>query len=301
MGYFHEASRAGVEVYRIAHVLPGAGKVEKPRVTLATSHVAHRHLLLVVGASRHVGSHVVQMAVVVDVRHVGSHGEPGRVRQHMRSNIAESAVLVVAIQSVCPVEVIGDVEINPAVRVIIPPGRGEPVACRPDSCGLAHIRELRAPCFIVTFVAEKVVELCTGHLLVFTPRHFNQSRILCVAIGKDWLAIRPGGNIELFLQEAGRRFDAIGNEVKIEIAIAIVVGKGCHQACSAEGQATGPGNLAEGAVAKIEIETVGCPEHADEEVQPAISIHVRPGRARTPAIRNGETCLSGGIFEMKVA
>ena len=264
VGDFHKTTRAGVEVNGIAHVLARGGEVEEPRVALAAGHVAHRHLLLVVSAARHVGGHVVQAPVIVDVCHVGSHGKPRGVGQHIGSDIAETAVPVVPVEPVRSVEIIGDIKVDPAVGIEIPPGCGKPVSGGPDPCDLAYIREPRAPGIVIAVIAKKVVELGAGHLLVFAARHLHQACKLGIAVGKDRFAIRTGGDIESCLQESGRGFDAICDEIEIEIAITIVVGKGRHQACSSEGQTTAPGHIGEGAVTAIEIEAVCRPKHADE-------------------------------------
>ena len=78
-----------------------------------------------VTAGGHVGGEQIDEAVVVDVGHVGPHGEPRRVGQDVRGDVGELAVAIVAVQMVGAEEVVRDVEIRAAVVVVVPPSGGQ--------------------------------------------------------------------------------------------------------------------------------------------------------------------------------
>ena len=114
-----EAVGPGVQEHGVLHVLR---RDERIHHVHEAAHVTHGDLGLEVRGAGHLRDHEVGQAVVVDVGGVGAHREPRRVRHGRGQDAGERAVAVVAVEAVRGREVVRDVEVGPAVAVVVEPG-----------------------------------------------------------------------------------------------------------------------------------------------------------------------------------
>ena len=142
---------AGVEVDRIPHVLRDqlGHALHLPEAAALLLEAGHE---LRVGVVAHVRHHEIDEAVVVQVARVASHREIRHVRQALVDDIREGAVPVVHVEAVGRFEVVGDVEVGPAVLVGVEPQRGVALGQAPDAGLLRDVGE--GP---VAVVVEEVV------------------------------------------------------------------------------------------------------------------------------------------------
>ena len=110
------------------------------------------------------------MTIVVDIRHVRSHGEPRRTRNGKGDDIGERAVSVVVIEIVGVGKVVSHIEVWISVAITIPPDGRQPMVVAEDACGIAalvrpdprqfaYIGEPDLSARIDSVVAVKVIEL----------------------------------------------------------------------------------------------------------------------------------------------
>lgn len=96
-------------------------------------------------AGGHVGADEVEQAVVVEIAEVAAHGEPRGVGEGCARGVGEGAVAIVAVEAVGAVEVVGDVDVGPAVVVVIPPGNAEAFVVAVDPTSSVTSANLPAP------------------------------------------------------------------------------------------------------------------------------------------------------------
>ena len=234
VGGLGEAVGAGVEVDGVPHVL-GHELGDAFHLPEAAADLLHaRHELRVVAVA-HVGDEKIDEAVVVEVTGVGAHREVGDVREALIDDIGEGAVAVVEVEAVGRLEIIGDIDVRPAVVIDVEPERGVALRQTPDAGRLRDIGESA-----VAIVVEEIVPA----------------------------ALRGLGKIE-----------DVGDEIAIELAVAIIVGEDRVDGGILDVEAVGLGALGEGAVVVIDEEQIRQVVAADINVRPAILIDVHDGGA----------------------
>ena len=169
------------------------------------------------GAGRHVGSHDVEQAVVVDVSDIAAHGEPGRVREDRGAHIGEGAVAVVAVKAIGAVEVVGDVDIGPTIVVVIPPDDAEPFVVSGNTGLFGDFGERAVAVVVIEVVVladldDAVASVGHANRIVELPIFFRNARHTL------FVELEP-----IFDFLLGR--NVIGEQIAVEQAIAIVIGE----------------------------------------------------------------------------
>ena len=151
-----------------------------------------------VGFRHHFGNKYVGPAVVVDIGHVGPHAAQADFRHMFLQYLAESAVAVVDVEIIAFEEIVGNINIRPAIAVYIAYGNPQAEADRTAVYAglLAHIDK------ISSVIAEQLI---TAHRIALLTQ----------------VSFDP---------EAGKRKHRIVEQVTIEVAVAVVIKKcGMHR------------------------------------------------------------------------
>ena len=185
----------------------GAPVASSGRSSVRLRGVRHAALVLLVRGRRHVGDEEVDQAVVVHVAEIRAHRGERRVRHDLSLTVGEGAVAVVVVELVGRAEVVGHVEIGPAVVVVVPPRGGMTAGFAGDAGAVGHVRE-----GAVAVVVKQITALPVG----CRPR--------CQQVGRD-VDIEPAVAIVV----AERRHDrgilhgqAVGVGLLLEGAVALV-------------------------------------------------------------------------------
>ncbi len=303
IGLFAEPSGAGVDVQRIAHVLLRVGVLQEPPMGV---HVAHQQLAHVVGRARHVRDGEVEPAVAVDVAEVGPHREERRVREGGAGDLLERAVAAVAVEAIRRVQIVGDVQIEPAVAVGVPPLRGEAVALVVHAGCRGGVDEAAA------VVAEQAIALA-GDEDAFAEREeevaglrgHDQPVAVAFELRVRWEQLLP--SLANRLRRRGRGDDlgrhlaaehAVVEQVQVEVAVVVVVGEGDPHRRGDGVETERRRTLAEGAIALVDVQQVGRFEVGDVEVQIAVAVDVDEAGGRAPGVAAVHlACRRGDVGE----
>ncbi len=287
-GALTKASTAAVEVEGVAHDLAGLRCLQKPAHLV---HFAHGGVAFLVARARHVGGDVVEPAVVVDVTGVAAHAEPRSVRQHVPGDVDEGAIAVVVPEAVGAEEVVGHVEVGPAVRVRVPPGDAQAEVIAVDACSFGDVGEAGG-----AVVAIEVVVLPRRHHGDVAIRAREHVVLLDQLGGNVGLAV-TGGHRPLDLL---RGIDAVGEQVGVQVAVQVHVAVGRHDAGAREGHARADRHVCEAPVAVVDEEPVRCVVTAHREVEIAIPVDVDEDGAGPPGVMF-EAGLGGGVAKLQLA
>ena len=303
-GGFLEAAQARVDEEGILHVLGGCSVVGAFQIGAA--HDAHGGLGFEVGGGGHVGHEEIREQVIVHIAEISPHCEPRHVGHRVLDHVGEGAIAVVAVEAVGSDEIVGHVNVLPSIHVVVPPSDGESIPAANDTGGLGGVFEDGHPVRAVAFVVVNAVRRALGFgapvVVVVAPEVIIQFRA--------WVqrhAIRPLGDGQLFGSPLGV-FDAIGQQVHVQLAIAIIVRKGCAVAAIHGIQARLLGGfleddrLAIGTLAHVDEELVGHHIVADVNIHSPISIHIRRRRPRRPGLATINRAGGGrDVFEFQIS
>ena len=246
---------------------PGVGEAAgaEPRAGAAVLEPARPVVdVEVVPLAVQVGQEEVLVAVVVEVARVHPHARLGHAQSAQRRagqqpGLAERPVAAVDPQQVLDA-VVGDVDVDPAVAVEVGGGdaerRTEPAAGQRD---VAHVDEPPLPRVAVQVIRRAAVGL---------------RRAIVAGVGQ-------GAALDAVLQ---RVVDVVA-DVEVEPAVAVVVDEGGRDAEAGGRAQTALGRrLPERAVAAVQVERVRA-EVGQEEIRPAVVVHVPGGHAEPVAVR----------------
>ena len=287
----HETRRAGVDEKIIAHDLARPGVLEKPA---PVAHVAHRDLGFVMRRRRHVGDEQVEQTVVVQVGAVRPHRRPARVRHRLLDHVGECAVAVVVVKMLRIGEVVGHVEIKPAVAVVIPPRRREAMPFFREPGVFADIGEM--PRAIIPEKAIRAAARVHGpvrrphpaQIVIFLEPGEN----LRPAVAHDDGSLRgpPAGAIV-----------AVGQDEQVKIAVPVVIGERRHQRGIDHRQPPRLRFVGEsGARAVIDKKLVGRIVVANVQIQIAVAVKINRRSAGTPRFAPVNAGLLGHFLKLKI-
>ena len=216
------------------------------------------------GVGVHVGHEEVEVAVAVDVAPGDPHAgaavdDAGRGRP-----LAEGAVALVVVEGVLP-ELVGDVEVGPAVVVVVGPGGGHAPARVADAC---------------------------------VPGDVGEGAVAVVAVERAGDAV--GGRV--VGPRRGRLLVAHAHDVEVEEAVAVVVGDRRHARPAPGRDARRRAHVDEVAAARVVEEPVAAARRGDEEVGPAVVVVVEEdGAGRGGGVGVGQARGGGHVGEGAVA
>ena len=290
-GRLHEARRAGVEEEVVAHDLARPSVLEKPA---PVAHVAHGDLGLVMGRRGHVGNEQIQQPVVVQVGAVRPHRRPTRVRHRLLDHVGERAVAVVVIKMLRIGEVVGHVEVHPAVAVVIPPRRREAVAFFRDPGALADIGIMAR-----AVIPEKPIRTATG---VHGPvRRPHPAQIVIFLERGEYLRAAVTHDDGSFRGSATGPVVSVGYDKQVEIAVPVMVGKRRHERGVDHRQPPRLRLVGEtDACAVVDEKLVGRVVVANVQVQIAVAVEIDRRRAGTPRIAPVNPGLLGHVLKAEI-
>ena len=289
---FHKALGVSVKKQGIAHVLSGLGDAQEPA---AASHVAHSYLLLQMIRRRHIGCQQIEATVSIDISRIGSHRKPGRVGQHFQRHVLKAAITQIPVESVFSVVIIADVKIGPQVAVVVEP-QGivtEFVAFDP---GL--LRDVRKP---LAVVAEQQILLTRANLCPLSLTVFVDV-IVDALVFADFL--RDPARLLQMLIDCQLEFSAggspIGQQVHVQVAIAVVIAKGGHDACTHVVQAKLLRLLVEPAIPAVDVEEVWCIVATHIQIHVTVIVDISETCAGIPCLRiTSHAGFVRDVFEFK--
>ena len=91
------------------------------------------------GARQHIDGKDIQPAIIVEVGHIATHRELRHVSHAARGNIVESTIAFVDVQGITGLEVIGNIDIRPAIIVDVTHRSTQPIARVVDARLSRHI------------------------------------------------------------------------------------------------------------------------------------------------------------------
>lgn len=97
------------------------------------AHDAHGGFGFEVGGGAHVGDEEIEFSIAIHVTKVGSHTEPGSVRDAVTEDVGKGAVAIVFVPPIGFGKVVADVDVGVAIGIGIPPSDGEAVAVSVDT------------------------------------------------------------------------------------------------------------------------------------------------------------------------
>ncbi len=279
LGDFAERTSAAIELQRVVLELvviaaPHLRLVRRPALE------GRGRLEPIVAPGAHVGHEEVGPAVVGQVADVGAHGGEAGGRHLLRQDFAERPVLVVEVEVVPFEEVVGDVQVGPAVAVQVPhaDAQAEGDLALVDAGLLGDVRE-RAPVVAEELVAAQRVALAAPVL----------------------------PEVEL----ADRR-ERVVQEVEVEVPILVIVEEGGVGGVSRVVEPILGGSLLKlgdsvlvGALVDEQlVPAVVVGEFArvaDVDVEPFVPVHVGHGHAGGPGARAGHPGRRRHVLEPPVA
>ena len=181
---------ARAEIKRVVHHLRRRGGIAGRNLAPGAG-VGHAALVLGVRAGRHVGDEQVDAPVVVHVAEVGAHRIVGQPGHGLAGRLRERAIAIVVIEAVGSGVVVGNVEIGPAVIVVIPPRGRVREALAADAGLIRHVGE-RAIAVVVEKVAALAVGMLAGIQHVRGDVHIEPAVAVVVAEGAHARGIDHG-------------------------------------------------------------------------------------------------------------
>ena len=128
--------------------------------------------------------------------------------------------------------------------------------------------------------------------------------------GTEFVPVRLGSNhfttreqLEIDLLRPRLTGETVGDQVGIEVAIAIVVGEAHHDARTGEGETVFLSPFDERAPAVVDEQAVAGSVATDVEVEKTIALDIDEGRADRPVVRKraSDSCGRGDVFEFDPA
>ena len=177
---------------------------------------------------------------------VGSR-EPGCVWECGGCDIGEGIVFVVAVEVIWAVEVVGDVEVGVAVVVVIPPDDAEAHVVAVDTCFFGDIDEVVAPVEVEFIVLARADE---ADGLVGFDEHVD----LFFEVGGDCFF---SADVNELAFDLFARCVSVGEEVGVEVTIAVNVCEVHGDRCAGEVEFPLFGLFGEAGLAIIDVESVG--------------------------------------------
>ena len=175
----------------------------------------------------HIRDEKVRQQVVIQIPLVRAHAEPAGMRRGVGQHIGERAVAVVPPEPVLAQKIIADVNVRPAVLIVVPPRRAETVAATGDARGLRHVGEFRHSACARAVVAKEKVRpsrrLIARPGFVVLPEGVVAFVLRLQAVVESLLHHRRAS----FVCCALRVFHAVRQQIHVEIAIAVVVREIC--------------------------------------------------------------------------
>ena len=227
-------------------------------------------------------------------------------------DVDESAIALIAPQSVWTIEVIGDVKVWPAIAVIIPPGGGEASAVVPEACGGGDFCEAwDASGRGRTVIAVQAVGLSAFDQKRPTVWHGDEIPFFAHGARQGGLTgSRVLDDISLEFFDAGGVLGGnglsagrpVGHEVAIKIAVTIEISPAHDDTGSGMVETSLRGYVLKTTLSIIEKQTIGTVIPADHEVEVPIVVDVGHTCAGAPA--GGIGCEAGtdrGVRESPLA
>ena len=281
-------------------------------------HVAHQDLGHAVRRGTHVGDEEVGAQIAVDIAAIGPHAVVRRVRQQLASHVAEPAVAFVVPQYVRALEVVRDVEIRPAVAIVVTPCGRQPHSMIGHACCGGRIDEATA------VVPQQAIRLASHVDAAVERKEVLAQRLWHLEVDRRFPTLQP---LELWVRRRAQRRHhlvgppprglrwrdalqhfghqtpagvqrAVGRHVDVKVTVLIEIAKRRHRAGSGNVEAKTRGALFEGAIAAIAIEQVLRLHVADIEIQPAVAVDVRERGAGAPGLATIDTAgARSDVFE----
>ena len=196
-------------------------------------------------------------------------------------------------------KIVGNIEIDPAVRIVVPPGGRKPLPVADQPSAFRRFDKLAGAWFGSLVIAVEPVPLAR-FILFERPVRFEQgSNLIPVGLWRDHFATRK--QLEIDLLRPRLADETVGDQVRIEVAIAIVVGEAHHDTRSREAETEFIRPLFEFARASVDEQAVGRAVAADIEVEQTIALDIDECRADRPVSRElgrDSRCL-GNVFELE--
>ena len=244
---------------------------------------------------KHIQRHHIQKAVVVHIGHIAAHRKVACVGKRILDRFAERAVLVIDVIIIVLVEVVGNINVVPAVVVQVGHGNAQPVA---------HGR-LVDPRFLA-YVLEKSLPQPPPKEGAFGSPFGGGGG--CHLVFKQVVAGLvvlecPGGNI---LVAAGR-VHGVREQVHIQVAILVMVKKGGLRGKSREVQAIIGGFFGKGQIAIVYVEFIGAfqtlviAHGAHVNIQQAVAVHIGHGHTGFPVGKAFDTRFLRDILKLEAA
>ena len=284
-----EVAGAGIKIERVARHLRCGRGVGARGIPGLGARVRHAALVLLRRGRRHVRHEQVDPPVVVHVAEVGAHGRVRRARHDAAGDLGEGAVAVVVVEEVRDGKIVRDVDVGPAVVVVVPPRRGMPLRFAGDAGGGGDIRE-RA----VAVVVEKIIRLAVGVRgcieQVGVDVHVEPAVAVIIGEGRHAAGVleRESARRRLLLEGAVALVDeklvgrAQAADIEVEPAVVVHVGKRRTLLPLARGIADvgAFGHVLELPAALIMEQAAGLHLAHDKNVRPAVIVVVADRHAR---------------------
>ena len=240
----------------------------------------------------HVGDEEIHQAVAVEIAEIRAHGEPGRMADGVDGGIGEGAVAVVDVNPVGVVEIIADPEIGLAVAVEIEPGRRKTMAAVIDARGPGDIGESA----IAVVVAEDVG--AADDLRLIRHRADSHRVVELFILGEHPRAFARFDEDRLFFGKALGAIPSVGEDVEVQLAVAVVIAKSRSMAGVHEVEAKGLGLFGKRAIAVVDEKLIGGEVIADVNIELAVAIDIGEGAAYAPCVAAVHAGPGGDIFEL---
>ena len=214
-----------------------------------------------VGGRTHVQHHQVGPAIVVEVVGIGAHGAHGGMAHFGGKFIAVSTVLLVHPQAVGQEEIVGHVNIQETVQVIVGDGHSQAETDLIDTGFAADV----------------------GPFIVVVPVEF----VAIAGVGIRIHSIHEGMPVGFGVRPVA---DGMIQHKEVQITVVVHIEEDRLGTQVIPGDAIFLCHLLKSAIALVQVEQVGGrggsevgTAAADIDVQPAIAVHIRHGHARAPA------------------
>jgi len=234
----------------------------------------------------HIRCKDLRESVIVDIGHIRAHGSQADMTDAIFQVVFEGAVVLVDIEIIPFEEIVGDIDIGPAVAIDIANHHTESEAdeAAMDAGFFGHFGKMA-----VAVVAEEVVAAA------FERVGDRPGRCLQVA----FIGIIQGVD--------GNR--AVVDEEAVQVAVAVIIEEGGLGGITRIGQSVLCGGIDEGIVVAVDEELVfseGAVVHmsrvADIDVEPAVAVDIGHYDTGAPLLfTSRESCLFRYILELKIA
>ena len=270
-----EAPSAGAEEEGVAPDLPRPAHAQEPRGAVQRAEGGEAGGEGRPGRASH---ERVQMAVAVYVAEVDTSGEPRHVAHRLAGDVVEAAVAAVLVEPVLGHVVPGDVQVRPAVPVVVPPHHRGAHVIGKQACALGNVGEATGPIVVQEPVPPPGQDQPTAD-----PRH-----VLGIPGPPPPHLHAPG--------DGAVATDPVGQQVEVEIAVAVVVGKRAHRRGLPDLDAAG-GLHREPAPTVVQVERVGGVGVAHQQIEITVAVDVGERRAGAPAPLAGQARGFGHVLE----